>query len=80
MENDLEYEMNNPTCCKCGRELDPAKVVPLELNSTTLTWHREEDDAVPEEESQGVWDFGPACAKKALKANAKTDYSKWADF
>lgn len=50
-------------CEKCGRELNPKRIVWLELNCMTGLYHREGE--VPEEDSQGWFPFGPDCAKKA---------------
>jgi hypothetical protein len=56
-------------CECCGRELDPAKVVALELDQRVSQYH--DFGGVPEALSQGWFDFGPACAKKArAKARA----------
>ena len=51
-------------CEHCERKLNPKKIVWLELNATTGTYHAEE---VPEEDSQGCFPFGAGCAKTILK-------------
>jgi hypothetical protein len=50
-------------CECCGRELDPAKKVELELDQRIGEHH--DFGGVPEDLSQGWFDFGPDCAKKA---------------
>lgn len=51
-------------CERCGKELDPVKIVWLELDQRTNTFT---DQEVPEDFSQGGFSFGPDCAKKVLK-------------
>jgi hypothetical protein len=48
-------------CCRCAKRLDPTTAVMLELNFRTGLWA--EGGTVPEDESQGGFDFGPDCAK-----------------
>jgi hypothetical protein len=58
--------MTNPIYCeRCGRELNPTKVVPLELDQRVLAYH--DFGGVPEDFSQGWFDFGPDCAAKERK-------------
>lgn len=52
-------------CTCCGRKLNPATLVFLELDQRI---NRYTDQPVPEEHSQGCFEFGPACAKKEAKA------------
>jgi hypothetical protein len=52
------------TCQRCGKRHITGWVY-LELNSRTNTWHR--PGSVPPEESQGLFRFGIACARTALK-------------
>lgn len=52
-------------CECCERKLNPAKIVWLELNNHTNLYHVEGE--VPEEESQGMFAFGKACAAKIIK-------------
>lgn len=49
-------------CTCCGRKLNPKTLVQLELDQRIDRYHDFED--VPENKSQGWFDFGPACAKK----------------
>lgn len=49
-----------PRCTCCDRKLNPATMVSLELDTRVGRYH----DAVPEQHSQGGFDFGPACAAK----------------
>lgn len=51
-------------CERCGDVLDQAKAVWLELNIYTGCFHK--DGEVPQEESQGYFSFGSACAKAVL--------------
>ncbi len=53
-------------CEHCDRKLNPDKITWLELNNHTNTYHAEGDE-VPEEESQGMFAFGSACAKTILR-------------
>lgn len=56
-------------CERCAQPLDPAKSVWLELNCITGLFSK--PGTVPEEESQGGFEFGPDCAKAVLKAGGK---------
>lgn len=49
-------------CECCGKKLDDAKIVWLELDTRTDEYTSE---AVSEEFSQGAFPFGAGCAKKA---------------
>jgi hypothetical protein len=55
-------------CECCGKKLDDAKIVWLELDTRTDEYT---SDAVPEEYSQGAFPFGAGCAKKADAAKRK---------
>jgi len=53
------------TCLLCGKTLDMNKAVWLEMrcdDGSFLT-----PGAVPQDQSQGAFEFGPTCAKRALK-------------
>lgn len=52
-------------CTCCGKKLNPAKIVMLELDQRNHTYHDFND--VPEEWSQGGFPFGSACANKQRK-------------
>lgn len=65
-------------CTRCGEKLDPTKITWLELNTNTGYYNKEGE--VPEEESQGCFAFGTACAKRVLKANGKCDYRSTKTF
>lgn len=55
-----------PIYCRCcERELNPVKIVWLELSFKTGKWYDAEH--CPAEESQGHFPFGAACAKKIMK-------------
>jgi hypothetical protein len=56
-------------CERCLEQLNPKTAVWLELNSYTGTYS--EPGSVPEEESQGCFIFGAACAKAVLKNGGK---------
>ncbi len=47
-------------CTCCDRKLNPDTMVSLELDTRIGRYH----DQVPEEHSQGGFEFGPACAKR----------------
>lgn len=56
----------NPIYCeRCGEELNPSRAVWLELNMDTGVYHKE--GTVPQEQSQGCFTFGAACARRELK-------------
>jgi phage FluMu protein Com len=50
-------------CAKCGKILNPKKMVTLEYDLRTGKFVDPNKVQVPERESQGCWDFGPDCAK-----------------
>jgi hypothetical protein len=50
-------------CTCCSRVLNPATKVALELDQRVGEYH--DFGGVPENESQGWFEFGQACAKKA---------------
>lgn len=52
--------MTNKTCNYCGKRL--RSVVLLELDQRINAYH--DFGGVPENQSQGWFDFGPDCAKK----------------
>ena len=54
-------------CERCGEKLNELTLVWLELNSLTGLYHDPEKNPVPEEESQGGFTFGKACAAAVLK-------------
>jgi hypothetical protein len=55
-------------CEKCGEKLDPDTMVWLELSHKTGMYTRPDlDGDLPEDESQGGFTFGRACAKTVLK-------------
>jgi hypothetical protein len=57
-------------CTCCGRDLTGHAIRMLELDQRNQTYHDYWD--VPEDQSQGCFPFGLACAKKQIKlANAK---------
>jgi hypothetical protein len=51
-------------CEHCDRKLNPKRITWLELNFVT---NRYTDQPVPEDESQGCFAFGSACARTVLK-------------
>lgn len=58
-----------PRCNQCGRDLDPKKVVWLELNChTNEIAPAGEAEWSDGPESQGCFAFGPDCAPKVLKS------------
>jgi len=66
--------MDTNECTCCGKKLNPATMVSLELDQRINRFHDFGD--VPEESSQGWFDFGAACAKKE-KAAARKLLSKF---
>lgn len=60
-------------CERCFQRLDPAKAVELELDQGTGLYHR--PGQLPEgAESQGMFDFGAACARRVLRNGGACDY------
>ena len=57
-------------CENCDKELNPNKMVWLELNTETGLFHKLGE--VPENESQGCFPFGVACSKAVLKNGGQT--------
>jgi hypothetical protein len=57
-------EIEHCTCC--GKELKPAGIKWLELNSRTNKWSDPEARQLPAEVSQGTFPFGLKCAEKLL--------------
>jgi len=56
-------------CEHCGRALDETKIAWLELSFRTGRWYS--DGKCPEEESQGGFPFGKACARTVLRQQAQ---------
>jgi hypothetical protein len=56
--------VNRPICQNCGERLRPDRLLWLELNSRTNTYHT---DDVPAEDSQGAFTFGSACARSVIR-------------
>ena len=53
--------MNTTKCLHCGKKLNPDKMVWLELDNNRNVYTAK---GVPEQDSQGWFEFGAACAKK----------------
>jgi len=49
-------------CYRCGKVIKPGTAVALELNTYTGIFTAK---GVPEDESQGFFDFGPECGPKS---------------
>ncbi len=49
-------------CTRCGEKLDPEKMVWLELDQRTDTYH--DEGGIPDDRNQGGFTFGAACAKR----------------
>lgn len=64
--NDVPDVLELEFCENCGAELNPEKIVWLELDARTNTFTSLE---IPEEHSQGWFPLGKACAKKKLAVN-----------
>ena len=56
--------VEDDTCIRCGKRLDHAKSVLLELNMRTGLYCT---GGVPPDDSQGCFEFGADCAKAILK-------------
>lgn len=52
-------------CIKCKKPLDPDTMVVLELDQRTGFYH--DFGGIPEEHSQGTFEFGANCAKLMRK-------------
>ena len=65
---------NEPTyyCTRCGEKLNPKTKVLLELNWETNLYSQPGE--VPEDKSQGCFDFGVACARRVMKQGGDCDY------
>lgn len=50
-------------CQRCGKELVDKYIVWLEMRNSTATYHPQGE--VPTDDSQGLFSFGPDCAKRA---------------
>lgn len=60
-------DMGTQSCQHCGKDLNPDKEVWLWLNCVTLKWTAEEP--VKEDENQGQFPFGQACAQKVINTS-----------
>lgn len=61
-------------CTCCGRRLDKTKMVQLELDQRTWTYH--DFGGVPPEKSQGWFPFGKTCAAKKRKEHKQLDIAE----
>ena len=67
MMRDEEYY-----CERCGRKLDPDKVVWLSHRTSTGTYHDpSEGPILPPEDDQGAFPFGSLCAQRAIGESAE---------
>lgn len=68
-------------CQRCGEELDPTTMAELELNTHTGLYSDPAKGPLPQEDSQGLFSFGIACAKAVLKNGGKCtsirDRKRW---
>lgn len=60
-------------CTRCGKRLDPATAVSLELDQRIDEYH--DFGGVPAHSSQGGFDFGPDCAQ-ALRYRARMAFAE----
>jgi hypothetical protein len=60
-----EFPNDTFRCACCEQELNPKTLVWLELSFKTGEYAKPGE--VPEDESQGCFTFGRACARRALK-------------
>lgn len=63
-----KMEMMEIECEMCKRVLNPETAVWYELSFETGRWYLPEE--CPPEESQGLFSFGPDCAKKVKVTKA----------
>jgi len=62
----------SPERCECcERELHPDRIVWLEYQQSTDRYVDPKKVKVPEDDSQGGFPFGTACARKVLKAGGR---------
>lgn len=62
------YEKSSTLYCeRCNERLDPSKIVWLELSQETGLFTDPDKAVLPENESQGGFTFGRACANSVLK-------------
>ncbi len=61
--------MSQLYCYNCGKPIKDGRIVWLELDGYHATWHRPGE--VPEEHSQGGFEFGADCAKRVLCGQAR---------
>ena len=59
-------------CEHCGRELKEGRAVWMELNCYTGMFAGPNDQSWPDEESQGCFPFGKACASTVLLRQKET--------
>jgi hypothetical protein len=51
-------------CTKCGKILNPKRMITLEFNQRTGEWNDPNKVTISDpHDSQGCWNFGPDCAK-----------------
>lgn len=71
-------------CECCGKRLDPTKVIHLELDQRINEYHDFGGVGEPEKYSQGMFPFGPDCAKhcreEAKQAFEDSGYTPYARF
>lgn len=66
----FKKDIANNCCSKCGKELNSEKKIWLEYSITDSCVYYPEE--FPEDhDSQGWFEFGPDCAKKAVTRNEK---------
>ncbi len=65
-------------CEHCGQKLNPAKIAWLELSFKTGRWYQPGD--CPEDESQGCFTFGQACAKTVMAEQSAKDQRHDAEY
>ena len=66
-----EPENTQRYCGKCGKKIK-GLAHSLELRLTDNTWHK--PDTIPEEDSQGTFEFGPDCARNILSNGGAFDF------
>ncbi len=71
MPTQTSVQTDTRICGKCGKKLTGV-AHDLELRFTDNTWHK--PGTVPEEDSQGTFEFGPCCSKKILANGGAFDF------
>lgn len=72
-KSDFSHVPGPHYCTRCGEPLNPDKMVWLELNWETGKYAAV--GMVPEDQSQGRFPFGAACARRVMKSGGECRYT-----